>query len=195
VIKTQPTTPAAPVVGAITQPTYSLATGSVTLSGLPAGSWTLTRTPGGTNVSGTSATTIISGLPTGTYSFTVRNSVGCISDASANVVINNQPLVKNASIGLFESMTSKLPSDGIVISDDESVLIYPNPTHGKVTLKFNNIPAIGTKVLVYNALGKIIIQTVASGKEVNLDLTGKSPGFYFIRIGQTLPKTFKIILQ
>ena len=46
VINAQPATPAAPTVGTITQPTCSIATGSVVLNGLPAtGTWTLTRTP------------------------------------------------------------------------------------------------------------------------------------------------------
>jgi hypothetical protein len=49
--------PSAPVVGTITQPTCSVSTGSVALSGLPAtGTWTLTRTPGGATQTGTGAT-------------------------------------------------------------------------------------------------------------------------------------------
>ena len=39
-------TPTAPVTGVPTQPTCSVATGSVVLSGLPAGNWTVTRNPG-----------------------------------------------------------------------------------------------------------------------------------------------------
>ncbi|HEX2975345.1 MAG TPA: hypothetical protein VHO68_05370, partial [Bacteroidales bacterium] len=45
VINAQPVTPSAPTVGAITQPTCATATGSVVLSGLPSGSWTIN--PGG----------------------------------------------------------------------------------------------------------------------------------------------------
>jgi uncharacterized protein (TIGR02145 family) len=207
VINAQPVTPVPPVVGAITQPTYTSARGSVVLSGLPSGFWVLTRIPGGIIVTGTSATTTISGLPTGSYTFTARNSVGCISDASASVVINAQPFsllpnplnvqpkLKSGTTDLKESTTSKLSTDGVALLDDEKVLIYPNPTHGKVTLKFSNMPKIGTKVMVYNSLGKILKQTVASGKEVNLDLTGNSPGLYFIRVDQSSPKIFKLILQ
>ena len=85
--------PAAPVKGTITQPTCLIATGSVALSGLPTtGTWTLTRSPGAITTTGTGATMTISGIPTGTYTFVVTNSVGCSSPASASVVIAAQPI-------------------------------------------------------------------------------------------------------
>jgi hypothetical protein len=80
-------TPSAPIVGTITQPSCSVSTGNVVLSGLPSGNWTIN--PGSITGSATSKT--ISGLATGTYNFTVTNASGCTSDASANVVINAQP--------------------------------------------------------------------------------------------------------
>ena len=96
VINPQPATPAAPVVGTITQPTCSVSTGSVVLSGLPASGWTLIRTPGGVINSGTGSSTTISGLASGNYTYTVTNSVGCTSTASNPVVINAQPVTPGA---------------------------------------------------------------------------------------------------
>ena len=83
------TLPSAPIVGVITQPTCTVATGSVVLSGLPStGTWTIN--PGGTNGTGTSTT--ISGLAAGTYTFTVTDGIsGCTSLGSTEVVINIQP--------------------------------------------------------------------------------------------------------
>lgn len=80
-------TPPAPTVGTITQPTCTVATGSVDLSGLPSGTWILN--PG--SISGSGSSTTLSGLVAGTYNFTVTNSSGCVSTASGNVVINTQP--------------------------------------------------------------------------------------------------------
>jgi len=93
VINLQPATPSAPTLGTITHPTCSTATGSVVLNGLPAaGTWTLTRTPGGTTTSGTGTSSTISGLPTGTYTYTVTDGIStCTSAASPDVVINAQP--------------------------------------------------------------------------------------------------------
>ncbi len=85
--------PAAPVIGTIIHPTCEVSTGSIALSGLPsAGTWTITRSPGGIVTTGMGISTIISGLSPGTYTFTVANSAGCISPSSKNAVINAQPV-------------------------------------------------------------------------------------------------------
>src|SRR5207344_3246902 len=102
VINNSPATPTAPVVGAITQPTCTVVTGSVVLSGLPAGNWTIN--PGG--ITGTGATTTINGLAPGTYNYTVTNDAGCISPASADVVVNTQPAPVAAAVSIVASSTS-----------------------------------------------------------------------------------------
>jgi gliding motility-associated-like protein/uncharacterized repeat protein (TIGR01451 family) len=91
-------TPNTPTVGTITQPTCSVATGSVALSGLPTGTWTVTGSPSGT-ATGTGTSTTISGLAAGTYTFTVTNANGCASVASANVTVNAQPPIAPTSGG------------------------------------------------------------------------------------------------
>ena len=84
--------PSVPITGTITQPTCSLATGSVVLTGLPSiGTWTITRTPGEVISTGTGTNTTISGIPSGSYTFKVADSAGCVSTESANVIINAQP--------------------------------------------------------------------------------------------------------
>jgi gliding motility-associated-like protein len=99
VINVQPATPAAPVVGAITQPTCAISTGKVVLSGLPAtGIWTLTRSPGGVTTTGAGTGITVSALAAGTYTFTVTNTAGCTSVPSANAVINIQPATPAAPI-------------------------------------------------------------------------------------------------
>jgi hypothetical protein len=89
--------PNSPTVGTITQPTCSVPTGSVNLSGLPAGTWIIN--PGARAGSGT--TTSITGLNPGPYNFTVTDaSTGCTSTA-ANVVIDplpNAPTVTGGTI-------------------------------------------------------------------------------------------------
>ena len=87
-IDPQPTVPAAPIPGTITQPTCTVPTGSVILNNLPAGNWTIN--PGSINGSGSTWT--VSGLSSGSYNFTVTNSDGCMSLPSGNVVINAQPV-------------------------------------------------------------------------------------------------------
>lgn len=96
-IKIACTTINPPLVGQITQPSCSSATGSVMLSGLPAtGTWTLTRSPGGVTVTGTGTSRLITGLNPGTWYYTVSNAEGCSSGPSANIVIQTGPPVPPA---------------------------------------------------------------------------------------------------
>ncbi len=92
VINQTPAVPSAPAIGTITQPTCETATGSIALSGLPsAGTWTLTRFPGGAERTGTGATTTVSGLEPETYYFTVTTAGSCTSGNSSNTTIDNPP--------------------------------------------------------------------------------------------------------
>ncbi|MEN9999046.1 MAG: hypothetical protein RI922_2036 [Bacteroidota bacterium] len=90
--------PTAPIVGSITQPSCSIATGTVALSGLPAsGTWTLTTTPGGFTQSGSGTTTSFSSLPAGaSYTFVVADNAGCLSAASTSAIVNAQPTTPTA---------------------------------------------------------------------------------------------------
>jgi len=76
-------------VGAVTQPTCAVTTGSVGFSGLPSTDvWTLTRLPGGDETTGTGTTTNVASVPSGSYTFTVTNASGCTSAATGSVTIN-----------------------------------------------------------------------------------------------------------
>jgi hypothetical protein len=106
-------TPLAPIVGTITQPTCSVVTGSVVLTGLPStGIWTLTRSPGGAASSGAGSSTGISGLTTGVYTYSVTNASGCTSSASGNVVINGQPVKPSVTTSTVRSVSSSTAEGG-----------------------------------------------------------------------------------
>jgi hypothetical protein len=74
-----------PTIGSITHPTCSTA-GSVVLTGLPTGNWTLN--PGG--ITGNTSSVTIPNLTSGTYNYTVINANNCTS-TPVNVVINPIP--------------------------------------------------------------------------------------------------------
>jgi len=94
VINPQPPMPSAPVIGAISQPTCKISTGTVLLTGLPSGSsWTLMRLPDKVITTGTAISTSVSGLTTGTYNFILTNLYGCVSVPSASISIDPQPTV------------------------------------------------------------------------------------------------------
>jgi gliding motility-associated-like protein len=161
VINTAPGNPSAPIAGVITQPTCALSTGSVVLNGLPAtGTWTLTRTPGGTTTSGTGTSTTITELAPGTYSFTVTNASGCISAASGNVVINTAPGSPSAPIaGGITQPTCALSTGSVVLS---------------------GLPATGTWTLTRTPGG-----TATSGTGTSRTITGLASGTYTFTVTNT----------
>ena len=109
--------PAPPVVGTITQPTCAVPSGSVVLSGLPSGSWTVTRMPGSVSTTGNTASAIIGGLPPGnTYTFTVTNSAGGTSLPSGNVVINLLALPPAPVIGNITQPTCTSATGSVALS-------------------------------------------------------------------------------
>jgi serine protease inhibitor len=154
VINVQPPTPTAPVVGTITHPTCTSATGSVILNGLPSsGTWTLTRTPGDITTTGTGTGTTISGLAPGTYSYTVINASGCISESSGNVIINTQPITPTAPIiGTITQPTYNIPTGSVIL---------------------NGLPSSGAWTLTRNPGG---ITTAGSG--ISITISGLAPGTY-----------------
>ncbi|OFX56892.1 MAG: hypothetical protein A2066_06070 [Bacteroidetes bacterium GWB2_41_8] len=81
IIDLQPITPQAPIAGTPTVPDCETPDGSVELSGLPSGIWTITSEEG--TINGTGANTTVTGLTAAsTYNFTVTNADGCTSAAT-----------------------------------------------------------------------------------------------------------------
>lgn len=98
-------TPSAPATGDVTHPNCATTTGSVTLSNLPsAGSWTLTRSPGGNPYTGSGTNYTVTGLPANSnFTFTVTDLNQCVSLSSAAVTINPVPANPAISINYLGS--------------------------------------------------------------------------------------------
>jgi len=154
VINPPPATPAPPVPGAVTQPSCSSPTGSVTLSGLPAsGTWTLTRSPGGATVTGTGASRLITGLEPGTWNYTVTNEGGCTSGPSADIVVVAGPAVPVAPLpGAVTQPSCNISTGSVVLSD---------------------LPSSGTWALTRSPDGVIY-----SGTGVSITIAGIEAGSY-----------------
>ncbi|WKL46535.1 T9SS sorting signal type C domain-containing protein [Flavobacterium pectinovorum] len=79
-----------PPTTGIPTPVTCTTQGTVTLTDMPSGTWTLERNPGAVTTSGSGTSYTVTGLAVGTYTFRVTNSVGCKSPSTGNVVITNQ---------------------------------------------------------------------------------------------------------
>jgi gliding motility-associated-like protein len=143
VIPEQPSPPAAPIVGPITQPTFYVPRGSVVLGGLPStGSWIISRLPDMVTTAGTGTITTITDLEAGIYVFTVTNSAGCISTSSTEVVIkvpgapvlkitNPAPVCLPSTVNITNPGITAGSSPGLTFSywtNAEATLEYSTPT-------------------------------------------------------------------
>ncbi|MRR21970.1 hypothetical protein EG830_03200, partial [bacterium] len=154
IINAPPTIPLPPVIGTIVHPTCVTATGSVSLSGLPAtGTWTVRHYPGAIPHTGSGTTLTVDGLEPGTYYFTVTNTEGCVSAASADAVINPRPVIPSP------------PVPGAVTQPS-----CASPT-GSVTL--SGLPANGTWTLTRSPGG-----IVTTGTGTSTLITGLEPGTF-----------------
>ncbi len=111
----------------------------------------------------------ITGLSTGTYTLTVTDSLGCIT------VID---FIVNSVQGVNESSLSNL-------------VMYPNPTEGKV-----NIVIDGSFDYILSDLsGKVLMAQNSSGN-TTLDISGFESGIYFVTIQMNGSKIVrKVVLR
>jgi gliding motility-associated-like protein len=135
----------APIVDAITQPTCFTTTGSVVLSGLPSGNWTIN--PGG--ITGNTTSTTISGLLAGNYTFKVINAAGCESMASANVGISAALTIPSPpTVGTITQPTCATPTGSVVLNDLPSGNWTINP--GAITGNTTSTTISGLSTANYN---------------------------------------------
>ncbi|MBV5314133.1 MAG: T9SS type A sorting domain-containing protein, partial [Prolixibacteraceae bacterium] len=79
--------------------------------------------------------------------------------------------------------------------DDSEVKIYPNPTKGKVYIKFSQTPKTSKEIRIYNISGKLLSKIVTKEQEEIIDMQLFTPGIYLIKIDQDISKTYKIIRE
>ncbi len=79
-----------PVIGLVTSLTCTVPFGSVALSSLPSGNWSIVTNPVTVTTTGSGSSTVITNLAPNTYTFTVSNLVtGCTSMASATATVGD----------------------------------------------------------------------------------------------------------
>jgi PKD repeat protein len=68
------------------------------------------------------------------------------------------------------------------INQARSMLVYPNPSSGKVTVRVGNKLAAGAVLTVLNTFGKTILSQGFNNDRIQLDLGNQPNGLYIIRI-------------
>lgn len=101
-------------------------------------------------------------------------------------------LVLLFSVNLFAQENKQQPKlQGSTII--EGLSLYPNPvSNGKVYITSKN--DLDKEILIFDVLGKKVLQTIISSKELNI--SNLSPGVYIIKINQeNASATRKLIVR
>jgi len=139
-----PTTPSAPIIGLVTQPTCSVVTGSIFISGLPAGNWTINALPGSMTLASSGSTALFNGLTAGvTYTFSVTNFQSCVSAASTPVTLQTPPNSPPAPVATVVQPTCAIGTNllTVVFPTGANYSYSVNGTVFQDPTVFSNLPA------------------------------------------------------
>jgi|688.fasta_scaffold75543_5 hypothetical protein len=109
----------------------------------------------------------------GTYTQTVPSANGCDSVITLNLTLN--------FTGISENTTAQIS-------------ISPNPASSKIIVK-SDVALIGSKFIIYDALGKEIKSGKLTTIETEVDLSNLYNGVYLFKVGAKQLGTFKIIKE
>ena len=85
-------------------------------------------------------------------------------------------------------------STRINISVGQAFALWPNPSHGRVSLSMEGAP--GARVEVFDASGRTVWSRNTAGSLVPLDLSANGPGMYFVRVtGKSAHWTGRLIVE
>ena len=108
--------PSTPTVGAVTNPSCSISTGSVILSNLPSGNWTLTNLFDGTTYSNSTTSFTVNGLDAGTYTFSVSNGI-CDSAVTNSVTVDAIPVQSAPVVGTLVQPSCTSSTGSVTLTD------------------------------------------------------------------------------
>jgi hypothetical protein len=180
-INAQPPTPLTPTIDSVTQPTCVKPTGSIHLSNLPAGQWSIN--PG--NIIGNTTNFTID-TSAGNYSFNVTNSFGCTSSNAASITINTvlgAPLAPTVNI---TQPTCTVSTGSFTITAPDPNLLYSldggafsaYPVGGYTSL------VAGTHSIIAQTFGTGIVSCLSPFANFTIDAQPLSPALPSLNITQ-----------
>jgi len=127
----------------------------------------------------------------GTLTFTATENTG--SAARTAIVSVSAAGVESQTITVIQESKNTTGVDQL--SNKQEFIVYPNPTTGKIKLVFDEIPLSGITVTLNDIAGKNCLTQLIRETESWIDLSGNTPGIYFIKTDQENFKAQKVILK
>ncbi len=200
-----------------TNPTVSLASigaftnyyaAPVTLSGSPSGG-----TYSGSGVSGNTFNPQQAGLGATSISYSYTNASNCSGSASTSTIVydtlgNVCTTYDTTTVTVYDTLYTTV-TDTLIINttlslappnDQNTILIYPNPTSDHITIDNGNYAAMaGYELRIENNAGQQVFQSAINQAQFYLDLsTWTGNGLYFVHLIDPAGATVtvrKIVLQ
>ncbi|MEI7594533.1 MAG: T9SS type A sorting domain-containing protein [Bacteroidota bacterium] len=94
---------------------------------------------------------------------------------------------KAGSVLWIDDVSASLVTDASDISPENNILLFPNPSNGSFTVKFENfnsaIQSQARTIEIINMLGEIIYSAKNNGKPTcDIDISNSPRGMYFVKI-------------
>jgi hypothetical protein len=193
-ITVNPAVKTAPSVSAGADPTITLPTSSIVLTGKASGTngatitgvfWQLVSGPGFVKFSNEWALeTTISGLVAGTYVFelSATDNNGMTSYSTTEVIVKPAP-GKTATESGEANPGASIPGDS---SYSRPLVLFPNPAHDLLNVRLNTSGAAKVLMVIYDAVGNRV-QTVQARKDqwafqTSIDVSRLAQGVYTLQV-------------
>jgi parallel beta-helix repeat protein len=133
-----------------------------------------------TNAGSTSLNRTITGLTNGmSYYFLVK---------AINTVGNSSLTAASNSITIATGITN--------LDDGVKIVVFPNPCHGRFTVRFSETPISESRIEVLSLSGRKVTSQIITGISQTVDLVGQVPGMYFVKsILGSIEKINKLVIQ
>jgi hypothetical protein len=122
----------------------------------------------------------------------ISNFTGLTTKSNiAQLIFASSPA--GSSIAYIDNVLfSKKPAVGIASIEKEVIGVYPNPASKSLTI---NTTKDIQSVVIYNALGQVVLTTSPNTNDVNIDIDSLPNGFYTVKATINGVDTFKKIIK
>lgn len=149
----------------------------------------------------------VGGVPDSLETLGYESGIAICAEASGNVyatgsllnggVFGNIVLSPYSRTDVFVTKISQLTGVNTLISPNEFVFIYPNPTEGNLVIDFVQPVNQKIEMSIINCFGQVIDKRTEINSGVNIDLSEQESGVYFIELRKEEKNILrkKIIIQ
>lgn len=107
------------------------------------------------------------------------------TEASANLICNAGRLVYERNASVFVQLKSVALTTSVnTLSNRSEVVVYPNPSDGAFTVKFDQMPEEGSRIDILDLSGRKITSRLVFGYAEDFNLAGQAPGVYLVKSTQ-----------